>query len=123
MSEENKGFKIPSSWRIKRYYVYIIATIVSLGLPWIIIDGNHFFLLSFDKLKLHLAFVQYDMQELYLLPFLLMILFIGIFGMTVMGGRVFCGWVCPQTIFRVIYRDLIETKLLKLRKRIKRRTC
>jgi len=66
-----------------------------------------------------LAFVQFDMQELYLMPFLLMIMFLGIFGMTVMGGRVFCGWVCPQTTFRVIYRDLIETKLLGLRGRIK----
>jgi len=66
-----------------------------------------------------LAFVQFDMQELYLMPFLLMIMFLGIFGMTVMGGRVFCGWVCPQTVFRVIYRDLIETKILGLRGRIK----
>ena len=46
-------------------------------------------------------------------------MFLGIFGMTVVGGRVFCGWVCPQTVFRVIYRDLIETKILGLRKRIK----
>jgi cytochrome c oxidase accessory protein FixG len=109
--------KIP--FRIKRYYFYIVVTIMSLVIPWITIDGSHLFLLSFDKLKLHLAFIQFDMQELYLMPFLLMILFIGIFGMTVLGGRVFCGWVCPQTIFRVIYRDLIETKLLGLRKRIK----
>jgi len=119
MSEEKKkGIDIPTPWRIKRYYLYVIATIVALVLPWIKIDGNHFFLLSFDKMKLHLAFVQFDMQELYLMPFLLMILFLGIFGMTVVGGRVFCGWICPQTTFRVIYRDLIETKLLKLRKRI-----
>src|SRR3989338_10887369 len=67
----------------------------------------------------HLMFIQFDMQELYLMPFLLMILFIGVFGITVLGGRVFCGWMCPQTIFRVVYRDLIETKLLGLRKRIK----
>jgi len=53
------------------------------------------------------------------MPFLLMIMFLGIFGMTVMGGRVFCGWLCPQTIFRVLYRDLIETKLLRMRKRIR----
>ena len=119
MSTEKKGIKIPTPWRIKRYYAYAIATVVSLVLPWITINGNHFFLLSFDKMKLHLAFIQYDMQELYLMPFLLMLMFIGIFGMTVMGGRVFCGWVCPQTTFRVIYRDLIETKLLGLRKRIK----
>jgi len=119
MSEKKQALKIPTPWRIKRYYIYVIATIISLSLPWIIIDGNHFFLLSFDKMKLHLAFVQFDMQELYLMPFLLMLMFLGIFGMTVVGGRVFCGWVCPQTVFRVIYRDLIETKILGLRGRIK----
>jgi cytochrome c oxidase accessory protein FixG len=117
--EKTKGIKIPTPWRIKRYYFFIFMTVVALVLPWVQINDNHFFLLSFDKLKLHLAFVQFDMQELYLMPFLLMMLFLGIFGMTVMGGRVFCGWMCPQTIFRVIYRDLIETKLLGLRKRIK----
>lgn len=106
-------------WRIKRYWFYGFVTILSLIIPWIRIDGNHLFLLSFDKLKLHLMFIQFDMQELYLMPFLLMLLFIGIFGITVLGGRVFCGWICPQTIFRVVYRDLIETKLLGLRKRIK----
>jgi cytochrome c oxidase accessory protein FixG len=106
-------------WRMMRYVAYAIATIIAISIPWITVDGNHLFLLSFDKLKLHLAFVQFDMQEMYLMPFLLMIMFLGIFGMTVMGGRVFCGWVCPQTVFRVIYRDLIETKILGLRKRIK----
>ncbi|MDH4945433.1 cytochrome c oxidase accessory protein CcoG [Sulfurimonas sp. C5] len=113
-----KDFVIPSPWRFKRYYMYVFATIVSIVVPWIEINGNHLFLLSFDKMKLHLAFIQFDMQELYLMPFLLMLLFIGIFGITVVGGRVFCGWLCPQTIFRVVYRDLIETKLLGLRKRI-----
>jgi len=119
MSTQTKGIEIPTPWRIKRYYLYAFVTVIALVLPWIQIDGNHFFLLSFDKLKLHLAFVQFDMQELYLMPFLLMLMFLGIFGMTVMGGRVFCGWVCPQTVFRVIYRDLIETKILGLRGRIK----
>jgi cytochrome c oxidase accessory protein FixG len=66
-----------------------------------------------------LAGVAFDMQELYLMPFLLMLLFLGIFAVTAVGGRAWCGWACPQTIFRVIYRDGIETKLLGLRKRIK----
>ncbi len=119
MSEKKEVYKIPMKWRIKRYYMYFIATLFIIILPWITIDGNHFFLLSFDKLKLHLAFVQFDMQELYLMPFLLMFMFLGVFGMTAMGGRVFCGWVCPQTAFRAIYRDLIETKILGMRKNIK----
>lgn len=106
------------TYRIKRYYAYIIATIFSLILPFITIGGNHIFLLSFDKKQLHLMGVAFDMQELYLMPFILMLLFLGIFAVTAIGGRAFCGWACPQTIFRVIYRDLIETKLLKLRKRI-----
>ena len=38
--------------------------------------------------------------------------------MTTFGGRGWCGWACPQTIFRVLYRDLIQTKLLKIRKNI-----
>ncbi|NPA51120.1 MAG: cytochrome c oxidase accessory protein CcoG [Epsilonproteobacteria bacterium] len=114
-SEYLKGW-IP--YRIKRYWFYVVGTIIAMVLPWIKVNGNHFFLLNFDKKQLHLFFVRFDMQELYLMPFLLMLLFIGIFAITSLGGRVWCGWACPQTIFRVIYRDLFETKLLKLRKRI-----
>ena len=106
-------------YRIKRYWAYVVATVVALVMPWITIGGNHLFLLSFDQKKLHLAGVAFDMQELYLMPFLLMLLFLGIFAVTAVGGRAWCGWACPQTIFRVIYRDGIETKLLGLRKRIK----
>jgi len=106
-------------YRIRRYWFFAFVTAFTLAVPWIRIEGNHLFLLSFDKLKLHLMFVQFDMQELYLMPFLLMFLFIGVFGITALGGRFFCGWMCPQTIFRVAYRDLLETKIFKLRKRIK----
>ena len=119
MKENEDSVSKQTPWRIYRYYFFAFITAVALILPFIQVNDSYFFLLSFDKLKLHLAFVQFDMQELYLLPFLIMIVFLGIFGMTVMGGRVFCGWICPQTIFRIIYRDLIETKLLGLRKRIK----
>jgi len=103
----------------KRYMMYLFATVVALTLPFIQVNDNHFFLLNFDHKQVHLFFIRFDMQELYLMPFLLIMLFLGIFLMTVMGGRVFCGWACPQTIFRVLYRDFIETKLLKLRKSIK----
>ena len=117
-----KGKEYLKDWipySVKRYWAYLAATIVALGMPWITINGNHLFLLSFDQKKLHLAGIAFDMQELYLMPFLLMLLFLGIFAVTAVGGRAWCGWACPQTIFRVIYRDGIETKLLGLRKRIK----
>lgn len=112
-------FKGIISYRYKRYYTFILLTIISLVIPFIIINDNHFLLLSFHNFEFHLFFIKFDMQELYLIPILLMLLFVGVFFMTALGGRVWCGWMCPQTIFRVIYRDLIETKLLKIRKRIK----
>jgi cytochrome c oxidase accessory protein FixG len=115
MTKSNE-FLNKTPYRIRRYVGYIIATIVALGLPFIRIDGNHVFLLSFDKKQLHLLGTAFDMQELYLMPFLLMLLFLGIFAATSLGGRAWCGWACPQTIFRVIYRDLIESKLLGLRR-------
>jgi cytochrome c oxidase accessory protein FixG len=85
-------------------------------LPFITINGNHLLLLSFDKMQFHFAGFAFAMQELYLMPFLLMILFIGIFVITTIGGRIWCGWACPQTIFRVLFRDFIESKLFGLRK-------
>ena len=121
-SKKNQAKEYLKGWvpyRIKRYWMYAVVTVVALVMPWITINGNHLFLLSFDQKKLHLAGVAFDMQELYLMPFLLMLLFLGIFAVTAVGGRAWCGWACPQTIFRVIYRDGIETKLLGLRKRIK----
>lgn len=118
--EKNKTYlKDWIPYRIKRYWVYLAVTVMALVMPFITINGNHLFLLSFDQKKLHLAGIAFDMQEFYLMPFLLMLLFLGIFAVTALGGRVWCGWACPQTIFRVIYRDGIETKLLGLRKRIK----
>lgn len=103
-------------YRIKRYYAYIIATLVAIVTPFIQIGGNQVFLLSFDKKQLHLMGTVFDMQELYMMPFLLMLLFLGIFAVTAIGGRSWCGWACPQTIFRVIYRDLIQSKLLGMRR-------
>jgi cytochrome c oxidase accessory protein FixG len=104
------------NYRIKRYWAYIAATIIAIVMPFIQIGGNQIFLLSFDKKQLHLMGVAFDMQELYMMPFLLMLMFIGIFAVTAIGGRAWCGWACPQTIFRVIYRDLIESKLLGMRR-------
>jgi cytochrome c oxidase accessory protein FixG len=115
MSEKNE-FLDKTPYRYKRYVGYMITSIVALSLPFIRNNDNHIFLLSFDKKQLHLFGTAFDMQELYLMPFLLMLLFLGIFAVTSLGGRAWCGWACPQTIFRVIYRDLIESTLLGLRR-------
>ena len=104
------------SYSKKRYFVYTLLTLFIMVIPFITINDNHVLLLSFDKLQFHFLGSVYSVSELYVMPFLLMFLFIGIFAMTSMFGRIWCGWSCPQTIFRVIYRDLIEGTILDLRR-------
>ena len=104
------------SYTKQRYITYILLTAFIMVVPFITINGNHLLLLSFERLEFHFLGFAFNVDELFIMPFLLMLLFIGIFALTAIFGRVWCGWACPQTIFRVIYRDLIEGKLLGLHK-------
>lgn len=103
------------SYATKRYWFYAFVTLFTFVVPFITVNGNHLLLLSFEKLQFHFMGLAYDVNEFYIMPFLLMFLFIGIFALTSILGRAWCGWGCPQTIFRTIYRDLIQGTLLDLR--------
>ena len=102
----------------RRYIFFACITLYVFILPFIRINDAQLFLLSFDKSRVDLFFTKFDMQELYLLPFLFITLFLTIFFLTTLAGRVWCGWSCPQTIFRTLFRDLLQTKILKIRKNI-----
>ena len=106
------------SYAKRRYIFFACITLFVFILPFIRIDDAQLFLLSFDKSRVDLFFTKFDMQELYLMPFLFITLFLSIFFLTTLAGRVWCGWSCPQTIFRTLFRDLLQTKILKIRKNI-----
>ena len=106
------------SYAKRRYIFFACITLVVFILPFIRINDTQLFLLSFDKSRVDLFFTKFDMQELYLLPFLFITLFLSIFFLTTLAGRIWCGWSCPQTIFRAVFRDLLQTKILKIRKNI-----
>ena len=106
------------SYAKRRYIFFACITLFVFILPFIRINDAQLFLLSFDKSRVDLFFTKFDMQELYLMPFLFITLFLSIFFLTTLAGRVWCGWSCPQTIFRAVFRDLLQTKILKIRKNI-----
>ena len=106
------------SYAKRRYIFFACITLFVFILPFIRINDAQLFLLSFDKSRVDLFFTKFDMQELYLMPFLFITLFLTIFFLTTLAGRVWCGWSCPQTIFRTLFRDLLQTKILKIRKNI-----
>ncbi|WP_375560074.1 cytochrome c oxidase accessory protein CcoG [Bernardetia sp. OM2101] len=95
-----------------RYHFYrkIVAAFLLVflfGAPFIKINGNP--LLLFDVLSrrfviLGQLFTPQDFH-LFVLGMLLFVVFVVIF--TVVFGRVFCGWVCPQTIFmEMVFRKI-----------------
>jgi cytochrome c oxidase accessory protein FixG len=103
----------------KRHIVFLIVAIFTLVMPFITTqEGSHMILLSFIKKEFHFFGIVFGVQELHLMPFLIMLLFVGLFAITSLFGRFWCGWLCPQSILRYIFRDLIQTKLLKLRRNV-----
>lgn len=77
----------------------IIYLIVFLVLPWIKVGGEPLFLLDVLDRKFILFGKIFWPQDffIFMVGMLTFIVFIVVF--TVAFGRLFCGWVCPQTIF------------------------
>ena len=71
-----------------RHWMFVVVALVTAGVPFVQINGNQLFLLSFRHMEFHLLWTVYDMQELYLIPLMLILFFVGIFLITALGGRV-----------------------------------
>lgn len=81
--------------------------IIFFGLPFIKYQGEPLFLFNVLERKFILFGMIFWPQDFFLfgLGMLVFILFIVVF--TVVFGRVFCGWACPQTIFmEMIFRKI-----------------
>lgn len=83
----------------QRSIVAAVLLIFIFAIPWIRINGQPFLLLDVLGRKFIILGNVYWPQDFYLLAISLItgILFVVLF--TVVFGRLFCGWVCPQTIF------------------------
>jgi cytochrome c oxidase accessory protein FixG len=86
-------------------YVYLL---VFFGLPFIKVNGDPLFLINVLERKFILFGMIFWPQDLFIfgLGMLIFIVFIALF--TVIFGRVFCGWACPQTIFMEMLFRRIE---------------
>ncbi len=80
------------------YVSYVLLAILFAG-PWIRIDGEPLLLLNIIERKFVILGQVFWPQDFYLfgLATITGIIFIILF--TVVYGRIFCGWICPQTIF------------------------
>ncbi|NLP57920.1 cytochrome c oxidase accessory protein CcoG [Lutibacter sp. B1] len=94
------------------YYKY--RTIVSWFLlaflilaPFIKIKGNQFLLFNVIERKFHIFGFPFWPQDFHLLVISMLLSVVFVILFTVVFGRIFCGWVCPQTIFmEMVFRKV-----------------
>jgi cytochrome c oxidase accessory protein FixG len=90
-----------------RKYVSYFLLLVLFGLPFIKMNGRPFVLLNVLDTEFILFGVYFAPQDfhLFVIAMLIFMVFIALF--TVIYGRLFCGWVCPQTIFmEMVFRRI-----------------
>jgi cytochrome c oxidase accessory protein FixG len=98
----------------KRRFVQGLLIAAALLLPFATISGNPFLRMDIVKMTLFLAGIPLRIDQFYLV-LLVVLLFVALFLLvTVVLGRVWCGWLCPQTVFN----DLAELMARSFRTKV-----
>lgn len=91
--------KITGYWMKRRTWVAMALLVFFFAVPWIRINGQPFLKLDVLGREFILFGNTFFPQDFHLLVLSMIcgVLFVVLF--TVIYGRIFCGWMCPQTIF------------------------
>lgn len=101
----------PKKPRGKLHNWRIVVTVLLLGLlfggPFIQIEGRPFMLFNLFEREFIIFGQPFWPQDFVLLAITLIAFFVFIILFTVVFGRVWCGWMCPQTLFmEMVFRKI-----------------
>jgi cytochrome c oxidase accessory protein FixG len=97
------------SGRFHRWRILVTVVLLSIlfGGPFISIGGQPFLLFNVFERKFIIFGAAFWPQDFFLLAVLLIVFFLFVILFTVVFGRVWCGWMCPQTLFmEMIFRKI-----------------
>ncbi len=95
------------------------TTLLLLLLPWLEVDGKSLLRIDIPGLNLYLFGQVLRIQELYLVMLTSLIFALSFLLVTVVLGRVWCGWLCPQTTLS----DVAEWAARRLGLTVKTTAC
>lgn len=100
--------KRPSGFFYKaRTIVSVLLLVFLFGAPFIKIDGHPFILLNIFDRNFIIFGIPFGPHDLHLFALTMIAVIVSIFLFTVIYGRLFCGWVCPQTVFmEMVFRKI-----------------
>ncbi|HEY9116673.1 MAG TPA: cytochrome c oxidase accessory protein CcoG [Roseivirga sp.] len=91
----------------KRIVVTIILLSILFAGPFIKIGGEPFLLLNIFERKFSILGAVFWPQDFFILALIAISFFVFIILFTVVFGRVWCGWACPQTLFmEMVFRKI-----------------
>ncbi len=90
-----------------RYLVTIVLLLIFFAIPFLKINGNPVLLLNILDREFYIFGQPFYPQDFFILALGAIASIVFIFLFTVVFGRIFCGWICPQTIFlEMIFRKI-----------------
>lgn len=95
------------TYHSRRWLAAWLQAAVVLGLPFIRIGGESALRFDVPSLKLYFFGSVVWISEAYFFLLVFLLFFVGVMLFTVLYGRVWCGWMCPQTVLTSFSR-LIE---------------
>jgi cytochrome c oxidase accessory protein FixG len=99
--------KPKGKWTNRRDLVSYILLAIFFSTPFLKINGNPVIMLNVPERKFSLLGQLFFPQDFYLFVVAMLTMLICIVLFTVIYGRIFCGWICPQTIFMEgVYRKI-----------------
>ncbi len=90
-----------------RSFVSYFLLLILLSAPFIKINGNQFLLFNVLERKFNIFGFPFWPQDFHLLVISMIVGVVFVILFTVAFGRIFCGWICPQTIFmEMVFRKI-----------------
>lgn len=86
----------------RRWFGLLFLALFAL-LPWLTFDGHQAILFDFAAQRFHLFGLTLWPQDLTLLAWLFIVAAFALFVVTAIWGRVWCGFMCPQTVFTFLF--------------------
>jgi cytochrome c oxidase accessory protein FixG len=95
-------------FRTIKWAVLVGALFVYYGLPWIRWErgpeaANQAVLADFEGERFYFFWLEIWPQEVYYITGLLILAALGLFAVTALFGRVWCGYACPQTVWTDLF--------------------
>ena len=90
-----------------RVAVSALLLLVLFGTPFLKVEHHPFMLFDVMHRKLILFGTMFGPHDFYLVGLALITLIVFVILFTVIFGRLFCGWICPQTVFmEMVFRKI-----------------